>query len=502
MQLLLLLLEQKGQLVTRDQIVDRIWGKDIFVDTDNSINAAIRKIRVVLGDNPEQPRFVQTLTGRGYRFIAPIEEESPAIETPTAATPPLAAENLIGKKVSHYRVLHLLGGGGMGVVYQAQDLKLGRRVAIKFLPSEMASDSNAYERLEREARAASALDHRNICSIYELSEYEGQPFIVMQLLEGQTLQESIEAAAQQEQTLPLRDVLDVTIQLTEGLEAAHDKGIIHRDIKPANIMVSHGEVKILDFGLAKKLEEDRGPETSESPKRFEGPASPTETPVVNPRLTRTGATMGTTFYMSPEQVRGEQLDARTDLFSLGLVLYEMTTCQRAFVGSTAAQVHDAILLHQPMPLRQVQPDLPAELERITSKALEKDRVLRYQSAGEMRTDLQRLRSVLSIQTESAPGVAETQAEPRPARNYGGWARRVRKLAIAAFALVIAGWAASFLYHRSLRARQLSDNDTIVLADFTNTTGDPIFDDTLKQALFLQLSQSPFLNILPEEKMSG
>jgi DNA-binding winged helix-turn-helix (wHTH) protein len=168
MQLLLLLLEQKGQLVTRDQIVERIWGKDIFVDSDNSINAAIRKIRVVLSDNPEQPRFVQTLTGRGYRFIAPIEELSPAVEQPNAAAMPLTTENLLGKKISHYRVLQLLGGGGMGVVYQAQDLKLGRRVAIKFLPFEMASDPNALERLEREARAASALEHRNICSIYEL----------------------------------------------------------------------------------------------------------------------------------------------------------------------------------------------------------------------------------------------------------------------------------------------------------------------------------------------
>ena len=257
MELLMFLVERRGELVTREQIVERIWGKGVFLDTDNSINGAISKIRQVLRDDAAQPRYVQTVTGRGYRFIAPVTESSPSPRRKFAAqTPPV--EGLIGKKVSHYRILELLGGGGMGVVYKAEDLKLGRRVAIKFLPGELANDPKAFERLEREARAASALDHRNICSIYELDEHEGQPFIVMQLLEGQTLQEKLEAAAQQEKTLPLAEVLEVAIQVAEGLEAAHQKGIIHRDIKPANIFItSRNEAKILDFGLAKIVEEMR-----------------------------------------------------------------------------------------------------------------------------------------------------------------------------------------------------------------------------------------------------
>ena len=261
MELLLLLIEERGQLVTRNQIIERIWGKDVFLDTDNSINAAIRKIRQILKDDAEQPRFVQTITGRGYRFIAPVAEVLPP-PTPTAAEPRAqSGDGLVGRKVSHYRILQVLGGGGMGVVYKAEDLKLGRRVAIKFLPAELAHDARAFKRFEREARAASILDHPNICSIYELGEHEGQPFLVMQLLEGQTLRELIESARQQNQPLPTSELIDLAMQVVTGLRAAHEKSIIHRDIKPANIFITnHGEARILDFGLAKMVEEASGPD--------------------------------------------------------------------------------------------------------------------------------------------------------------------------------------------------------------------------------------------------
>ena len=396
MELLLLLVEKRGQLVTRDQIIERIWGKDVFLDTDNSINAAIRKIRQVLKDNPEQPRFVQTITGRGYRFIAPVVEVTPPIVEAAAVEEPAAAtENLAGKKVSHYRILQVLGGGGMGVVYKAEDLKLGRKVAVKFLPAEMAGDAKAFERLEREARAASALEHPNICPIYELGEHEGQPFIVMQLLEGQTLAEKIESASQQKKHLSTNEMLDLALQIVTGLEAAHAKSIIHRDIKPANIFITHrGEVKILDFGLAKIVERDHATNLLAWKQAAVTETSASSAPTsafTNLRLTRTGTTVGTAHYMSPEQVRSETLDARTDVFSFGLVLYEMATGQRAFPGETAAVVQDAILHQTPPPIHDLNPELSAGLEPIITKAIEKDRSLRYQTAADMRADLTRLK---------------------------------------------------------------------------------------------------------------
>ena len=290
MELLLLLIERRGELVTREQIIERVWGKDVFLDTESGINAAIRKIRQVLKDDPEQPRFVQTVTGKGYRFVAPIEEVSPPPLTPFPAPdkPSPSTENLLGKKVSHYRIVQMLGGGGMGVVYMAEDLKLGRRVAMKFLPGELASDPNAFERLQREARAASALDHPNICSIYQLGEHEGQPFIVMQLLEGQTLREWIESAANQDASSRLKNLLDFAIQVADGLEAAHQKGIIHRDIKPANIFITRrGQAKILDFGIAKFVDaaELADGKSGVIPRAPEG----SNAAVVDAHLTRTGA---------------------------------------------------------------------------------------------------------------------------------------------------------------------------------------------------------------------
>jgi serine/threonine protein kinase/Tol biopolymer transport system component len=407
MELLLLLVERRGQLVTREQIIDRIWGKGVFLDTDNSINGAISKIRQVLRDNAENPRFVQTVTGKGYRFVAPITGVGSPPGAQQATPQPPAPEYLIGKKVSHYRILQVLGGGGMGVVYKGEDLKLGRSVAIKFLPGELASDPKAFTRLESEARAASALEHPNICPIYELGEHEGQPFIVMQLLEGQTLQERIESAGQQRKPLSTSEVLDLALQVLAGLEAAHEKGIIHRDIKPANIFITANrrEAKILDFGLAKMVEQNlsNSPPTNQAALTETSASQIPRVALSNLRLTRTGTTMGTAYYMSPEQVRGEMLDARTDVFSFGLVLYEMATGQRAFPGNTAAVVHDAILHFAPPPIQQLNPELSDRLEPIITKALEKDRKLRYQSAADMRTDLQRLKSEMDSGLWAASG---------------------------------------------------------------------------------------------------
>ncbi len=500
MELLLLLAERRGQLVTRDQIIERIWGKDVFLDTDNSINAAIRKIRQVLKDNPEQPRFVQTVTGRGYRFIAPVVEVTPPIVEAAAVDEPAAAtENLAGKKVSHYRILQVLGGGGMGVVYKAEDLKLGRKVAVKFLPAEMAGDTKAFERLEREARAASALEHPNICPIYELGEHEGQPFIVMQLLEGQTLQEKIESASQQKK-LPTNEMLEVALQIVTGLEAAHAKSIIHRDIKPANIFITHrGEVKILDFGLAKIVERDHATnllawkqaaltETSAS-------SAPTSA-FTNLRLTRTGTTVGTAHYMSPEQVRSETLDARTDVFSFGLVLYEMATGRRAFPGETAAVVHDATLHQTPPPIHDLNPELAAGFEPIITKAIEKDRSLRYQTAADMRADLTRLKR--DFQSEH-PSVA---VSGKATLTQASVAAPGKAWKIALPVLVVALLVAGGLYYRSRhRSERLTEKDTIVLADFANSTGDAVFDDALKTALSVSLRQSPFLNTLSDSEVT-
>jgi len=294
--------------------------------------------------------------------------------------------SMAGETVSHYRVLSRLGSGGMGVVYEAEDIKLNRRVAMKFLFGEVASDRIAFERLQREARSASALDHPNICSIYELGEHDGQPFIVMQLLEGETLRDWIERTPRIEKQSRLNGAMDLAIQITRGLEAAHQKNIVHRDIKPENIFVTiRGEVKILDFGLAKVMEPQK--ETDVQGDLTVDTVGPGEWALT---LTRTGAKMGTAFYMSPEQIRGEELDARSDLFSFGLVLFEMVTGQRPFSGGTGAAVHDAVLHGSPAPVRRLNPAVPVGVESVIRRSLEKGRDRRYQSARELRADLERL----------------------------------------------------------------------------------------------------------------
>ena len=305
---------------------------------------------------------------------------------------------LVGETVSHYRILDGLGGGGMGLVYRAEDIKLGRRVALKFLPEHSANNPSALARFEREARTSSALEHPNICPIYEFGERGGQPFIVMQLLEGRTLRELIAAASPGKPPIEIEKSLDLANQILDGLNAAHQEGIIHRDIKPANIFVTNaGQAKILDFGLAKLTsaeplpgeygEQDVPNDCGEEGMRSDGAAIATPDPL----LSRTGMAMGTAGYMSPEQARGEKLDARTDLFSFGLVMYEMATGQRAFKGDTGPMLHDAILKQLPTPARRLNPELPAKLERIIDRALEKDREARYPSAAEMRDDLRKLR---------------------------------------------------------------------------------------------------------------
>jgi eukaryotic-like serine/threonine-protein kinase len=387
---------------------------------------------------------------------------------------------MIGQTISHYRVIEKLGTGGMGVVYKAQDLRLERYVALKFLPDNLVNDSQALERFRREALASSALNHANICTVHDIGEKDGKPFLAMEFIEGETLRQHVNG-----KPLPVEEILNLGIQISDALDAAHSRGIIHRDIKPANIFVTkRGQAKVLDFGLAKLV--NRGMRS--------GDTTDFSRHVLEEQISIVGVISGTPSYMSPEQIRGDDLDARADVFSMGLLIYEMATGQKAFPGSTGGLIIEAILSRPPAPVRSVNPEIPVELEAIINKAVEKDKGKRYQSAAELRSDLQLLkRGFESGHTVTSVLLASSHSQQMSWRKRKKWALPVGAAAVVA-AMGLGGW-----FYDTRRAHALNETDTVVLADFTNKTGDEVFDDTLRQGLTVQLEQSPFLSLISDQR---
>ena len=554
-QVLRLLLEHPGEVVTHDEIIHALWPHGTIVEYEHSVKTAVKKLRQALDDDPDVPRYVETLPRRGYRFIYPVYtlKASPGLAplapSPTALPAPEQPSSLprcvatgiepgtspreaipeslsqpdaqsvsggmVGHTVSHYRITGMLGRGGMGVVYKAEDVKLGRPAALKFLPEELAQDRKFLERFRREARAASALNHPHICTVHDIDEQDGQPFIVMEYLEGQTLKGLLESTKlenrksklnpksefQVSSLLPTGQMLDLAIQIAEGLEAAHAKGIIHRDIKPANIFVTqNGQAKILDFGLAKWVPRRAGEEG------LTGDSTTGET-----ALTRGGLVAGSLEYMSPEQARGEALDARTDVFSFGAVLYEMATGRPAFSGDTLAVIFDGILNRSPTPPRNLNPDLSPELERIIAKALEKDRDIRYQHATDLHTDLKRLKR--DMDSGRAAGVLPVALaavlDRRPVMGISPlkrrWALFLGVATLAGIAAVLLGQNVANLRDRLLTAigaRHVVVSppkiESLAVLPLENLSGDPqqeYFADGMTEELTANLSKIGALKVI-------
>jgi eukaryotic-like serine/threonine-protein kinase len=496
LKVLLILIERQGEIVTREEVRKRLWPNDTIVEFDYGINNTIKNLRRVLGDSADAPGYIATIKGRGYRLMVPVQwvvtgdssgdEPSADPSSDDSKSLPramLKVGRLTGKVVSHYRVLEVLGGGGMGLVYRAEDLRLGRAVALKFLPEEVGDEPKARERFDREAHAVSVLNHHNICTVYDFDEHEGHPFIAMELLQGKTLRDHL---AEGHFRLTQPEGLEVAIQIAWGLEAAHEKGIIHRDIKPANIFITDKNLaKILDFGVAKVMQlADAEPMAAAATA-----SGQSQDRAAHSTLTRTGMKVGTAGYMSPEQVRGEPLDARTDIFSFGLVLYEMATGERAFTGETEAILHDVIQHNEPRPVRGLAPDISPKLEEVIAGCLEKERENRFQAMWEVANGL---RSV-----EQAPTPA-TQIDEAVAPRASTWRRW---LVFACLASVVIAVLSAVLYRRAYPPLRLTDKDTIVLADFGNKTGDEVFDGSLTEALRVGLEQTPFLNLLSPDKVN-